>query len=349
MTEYGSFSDAYENAILDHVLQGGASPLTPPANIYVGLSTADPLDDGSGLAEPSGGGYARVLWNNWNTAANRGASNNGSIVFPKATAGWGTISHYFLVDADTGGNIIAQGPLAAAKTVNTDNVFALASAEAEIHFRRWKLYFEDGGIYEIQPGDTVEGGASGAGAEVLDVNLFNGSWAGGNAEGFFRVRMITGSFMAETLAVGAESDVGYTDGNLVGGISDYLAHKMLDLIFNGVAYNGPDTYLGMSTAYPGDDGSGITEPSGNNYARQLVDNWTAASGGVADIADTVTMNTPSGDWGTLTYAFLTDALTGGNLLYYCRLRVANTPGDGDPIRFLPGDLQVSVDTPIQGT
>ena len=129
------------------------------------------------------------------------------------------------------------------------------------------------------------------------MDLFNGSWAGGNAEGFARIRLISGTFTAEVLAVGAESDVGYTDGNLVGGISNYLAHKMLDLIFNGVAYTGPDTYLGMSTVYPGDDGAGITEPSGNNYARQLVDNWTAASDGVADIGDTVTMNTPSGGLG----------------------------------------------------
>ena len=163
MTVYGSFSDGYENAILDHVLQGGASPLTPPANIYVGLSTADPLDDGSGLAEPSGGGYARVLWSNWTTPADRAVSNNGSIVFPKASAGWGTITHWFLVDAASGGNIIAQGPLAASKTVNIDNVFALASGEAQTGwFAEWKLYFSSGGTNEIQVGDVLAGEVSGA-------------------------------------------------------------------------------------------------------------------------------------------------------------------------------------------
>ena len=52
----GGFSDYWENKILDHIF--GKGSYTPPT-IYVGLSTADPTDDGSGLAEPSGNGYAR--------------------------------------------------------------------------------------------------------------------------------------------------------------------------------------------------------------------------------------------------------------------------------------------------
>ena len=351
MTEYGSFSDGYENTILDHVLQGGASPLAPPADIYVGLSKADPLEDGSGLNEPSGGGYSRVLWNSWNTPVNRGISNYGSIVFPKAAAGWDTVTHWFLADAASGGNIIAQGPLAAAKTVNTDNVFALASGEAEIHFRRWKLFFYSGGTYEIQVGDIIEGVVSGASAEVLSVDLYGGSWAGGDAEGFFRIRKISGTFNpgGEILAVGAESDAAYTDSELAGGISNYLAHKMLDLIFNGIGYTGPDSYLGLSNGNPGDDGAGIVEPEGANYARLLVDNWTTAMEGASINSDTVTMNTPSGSWGIVDHAFLADALTEGNLLFYTRLRIANNPNDGDSVRFMGGDLEVRIDTPAPAT
>ena len=45
----GSFSNYWENKILNHIF--GKSSYTPPA-IYVGLSTADPLDNASGLAEP---------------------------------------------------------------------------------------------------------------------------------------------------------------------------------------------------------------------------------------------------------------------------------------------------------
>ena len=53
----GSIADYLENELSDHVMGVGA--YTPPATVYLGLSTADPTDDASGLAEPSGNGYAR--------------------------------------------------------------------------------------------------------------------------------------------------------------------------------------------------------------------------------------------------------------------------------------------------
>lgn len=46
-----------ENALLNHAVNKSA--YTPPTTVYVGLSTADPGDDGTGLAEPAGNGYAR--------------------------------------------------------------------------------------------------------------------------------------------------------------------------------------------------------------------------------------------------------------------------------------------------
>jgi len=51
----GGFSNYWENKILDHIF--GKGSYAPPT-IYVGLSTADPTDDGSGLAEPSGNAYS---------------------------------------------------------------------------------------------------------------------------------------------------------------------------------------------------------------------------------------------------------------------------------------------------
>ncbi|MBN2315450.1 MAG: hypothetical protein JXM79_16085 [Sedimentisphaerales bacterium] len=53
----GSFSDYWEDKILDHIF--GKVNYTPPT-IYVALSTSDPLDDASGLTEPTGNAYARV-------------------------------------------------------------------------------------------------------------------------------------------------------------------------------------------------------------------------------------------------------------------------------------------------
>ena len=110
----GSLSDYVEDEVLDHVLKTG--DWAQPTNLYVGLSTADPTDDASGIAEPGGNGYARVQHNNWDAAASRATENTGTISFPEATGTWGTIAYFFISDASTGGNMIAHGALSASKT-----------------------------------------------------------------------------------------------------------------------------------------------------------------------------------------------------------------------------------------
>jgi hypothetical protein len=112
----GSFSDYWENKILDHIF--GKVSYTPPV-IYVGLSTADPTDNGSGLSEPSGNGYARVQTSvsDWNASANGSLNNASNITFSQATGNWGTITHFALFDAATTGNMLAHGTLSQSKTI----------------------------------------------------------------------------------------------------------------------------------------------------------------------------------------------------------------------------------------
>jgi hypothetical protein len=115
----GSFSDLFEIDILDHIFMKAS--FTMPTNLWVGLSTADPLDTGGGLAEPVGNGYARVstAGADWNAAATGSTSNANDVTFPEATgAGWGTISHFAIFDASTGGQMLAHGDLSASKAVD---------------------------------------------------------------------------------------------------------------------------------------------------------------------------------------------------------------------------------------
>lgn len=109
----GSISNWLELELLDHVLKTGAYSV--PTNIYVALSTADPLDTGAGVAEPSDG-YARVVMDSWDAAASRATENTNKITFPQATGDWGTITHWAIFDAITGGNFLAHGDFAASKT-----------------------------------------------------------------------------------------------------------------------------------------------------------------------------------------------------------------------------------------
>jgi len=127
----GGFSDYWENKILDHIF--GKGSYTPPT-IYVGLSTADPTDDGSGLAEPSGNGYARTQTSasNWNAASNGSLDNVSDITFAQATGSWGTITHFALFDAATAGNILAHGVLSQSKTIGNSDTARFLAGDLDI-------------------------------------------------------------------------------------------------------------------------------------------------------------------------------------------------------------------------
>jgi hypothetical protein len=96
----GGISDYTENSVLDHVF--GVSEFTPPSTVYLGLSVTDPLDDASGISEPSGNGYLRKAIT-FMAAGSRTIENN-SVSFNQATGSWGTISHWFICDNVSGTN-----------------------------------------------------------------------------------------------------------------------------------------------------------------------------------------------------------------------------------------------------
>lgn len=126
-----SLSNYAENELLDHVLNNAA--YTPPATVYVGLSTADPGEDGSGLAEPSGGSYARKAIT-FGAAAARRITQSVQVVFDQATAGWGNITHYAIFDAVSGGNMLDYGQLAATLTVNSGRTAVFVAGQIYIEF-----------------------------------------------------------------------------------------------------------------------------------------------------------------------------------------------------------------------
>src|SRR5215472_712574 len=97
-------STTQRNKTLDLWL-GGTAP-TPPATYYVALFTVAPNKDGGGV-EVSGGSYARVAVTNnpanWPNAVNGSKSNANAIVFPQASADWGTIVAVALMSASSSG------------------------------------------------------------------------------------------------------------------------------------------------------------------------------------------------------------------------------------------------------
>ncbi len=115
-----SFTNYLESALLDEVF--GGVDYTPPLTLYVGLSTTAPADDGTGYQEPTGASYERAdvpnTAANWPATGIDGTKSNGvTISFPQAAEDWGTLTHFFIADAPTGGNVLAYGALSVPKTI----------------------------------------------------------------------------------------------------------------------------------------------------------------------------------------------------------------------------------------
>lgn len=129
----GSFSDYLEDEILDHIFMTSWAAL---ANIWVGLSTADPLDTGAGLAEPVGNGYARVstVAADWNASTGDPSTvdNANDITFPEATGSWGTITHFALFDAVTAGNMLMHGSLTVSKAIGAGDTAKFAAGDLDV-------------------------------------------------------------------------------------------------------------------------------------------------------------------------------------------------------------------------
>lgn len=133
----GSLSDYLENKVLDHIF--GVASYSPPATVYLALSTADPTEDGSGLAEPSGNNYARKAIT-FGVAAARMISQNADVTFNQATGPWGTITHYALFSAASGGNMMAYGQLTTAKQVVAGNTPKVANGEVDVSFNSGAVF-----------------------------------------------------------------------------------------------------------------------------------------------------------------------------------------------------------------
>lgn len=126
----GTLANFLEIKWLDHFLK--VTIWNAPTDLFVTLSITDPTDSGAGLAEPSGGNFSRKIHNAWAPASSRATSNVGSITFPDATASWGTITHWAIMDAASGGNMLAHGDLSASKVIDNGDTFIFAANDLDI-------------------------------------------------------------------------------------------------------------------------------------------------------------------------------------------------------------------------
>lgn len=102
-----------DNSMLNAALRGIS--FTPPTTVYVALFTVIPTVSGGGT-EVTGGNYVRQTVS-FVTPANGQTSNTSDVLFPIASASWGTVVAFGLYDAASAGNLLYFNQLSVSRTV----------------------------------------------------------------------------------------------------------------------------------------------------------------------------------------------------------------------------------------
>ena len=131
-----------EHAILDFLFKNNSESFATPGNsIYVGLATAVSSIETGSLTEATFGSYARqqVQASGWTVPAvgtdAQTATNAANVEFPASTGTNNTITHAFVVDAASSGNILFVGALDASKTIATGDIFRINAGNLSIELK----------------------------------------------------------------------------------------------------------------------------------------------------------------------------------------------------------------------
>lgn len=127
-----------------------------------------------------------------------------------------------------------------------------------------------------------------------------------------------------------------------------FANQVLDFNVGGVVYTPPSVHylaLFLSPILAGGLGGAEVSFAGTGYARKAIPNtlseWSAANNGVKYNLNEIVFPPTSLSWGLIVAAALTDAPTGGNILYYGPLEQAVSVNQvGVSVQFLAGQIQI---------
>jgi hypothetical protein len=189
------FTDRTAQGILQHLTGKVAIFAMPTA--YVALFTAVGIDAGTGFTEVTGGAYARVAtaatdWNNATGSAPSLITNANPLVFPTASAAWGTVIGFGLYDAATGGNLNAWDYFgnfpwlpttitAAAPAVFTQHAHNYVAGTDNVVFST-----EYGGVAPAISAGSLAGLLAVATAPTVDTFTVTGVSTSGSGEGMVR-------------------------------------------------------------------------------------------------------------------------------------------------------------------
>lgn len=131
-----------ENKLLSFLFKNNAGGLTTLGDgIYVGLATAVSDAEAGSLTEANFGAYGRqqVTAANWTLASGstdaQTVTNAANIEWSASTGTDNTITHAFIADASSGGNILFVGGLDTDKTIQTGDIFRINAGNLTIELK----------------------------------------------------------------------------------------------------------------------------------------------------------------------------------------------------------------------
>jgi hypothetical protein len=132
-----------ERRILDFIFKNNALSFASPGDsIYVGLATAVSAAETGSLTEATFTNYARkqVTAANWTTIGDdstdtQTAKNAANIEFDASGGTSNTITHVFVADALTSGNILFVGALDVSKVIADGDIFRINTGNLTIELK----------------------------------------------------------------------------------------------------------------------------------------------------------------------------------------------------------------------
>lgn len=131
-----------EHAILQFLFKNNAESFATPGNsIYVGLATAVSNAEAGTVTEATFTNYARqqVAASAWTVPAvstdTQTATNSANIEYPASGGTNNTITHAFIADASSSGNILFIGALDASKTIESGDIFRINASNLSIELK----------------------------------------------------------------------------------------------------------------------------------------------------------------------------------------------------------------------
>jgi len=125
-------------------------------------------------------------------------------------------------------------------------------------------------------------------------------------------------------------------------LTDTFENRILTWLLTTNSATRPTSWhvgLYASGNQPSDSASG-TELSGNGYARQSVS--FSVTGNAGTNSGTVSFPTATGSWGTITYAGIFDASSGGNLIAYAQLGASKVIDTNDILQISASSLTLTL-------